>query len=616
MYIVDKGNNRVLYYPAGSTTATAVYGQAGSFTTGTVNNGGISATSLYLPLGMVLDGSGNLYVADTKNNRVLYYPSGSTTATAVYGQGGSFTSSGSTCTAAGLNHPSFLHLDSAGNLYVADASNNRVLYYPAGSTTATRVYGQGGSFTTCTANTGGISASSLATPNDVTIDSGGNVYIADTGNNRVLEYSGTSTTATTVYGQAGSFTTYGTACSATGQNGPASVKLDSSSALYVSDFFNNRVLEYLSGSTTATSVYGQGGSLTSCSSNQGGTVSATSLQTPADAVVDSAGNVYIADAGNNRIVYYPAGSTTTALRAYGQNGSLASGIANAGGISATTLDMPNGAGLSLDSNGNLYVADEGNNRVLHFQTALVTTTQPPSSTNAGSPFTVAATLEDVGSAATFTDFTGTATVTIQAGTGSSGASLTGSTSVSASAGIATFSNVAINYGGTGFILDMSSPGVGMSTTNSITVSGVLSETIQNSPSGSITINGQDQSAVTSLGILTTDTSGSNNGWNMTITSTTFSSSGGKTLSTTATTLTSVGTSCQTSCIIPVNNVVYPLTVPAAGASPPTPVKAFNAATNTGEGNTLVTFNLSTSLPDNIFTSIYTSTITIAIVSGP
>ncbi|HNC58951.1 MAG TPA: hypothetical protein PLP33_26230, partial [Leptospiraceae bacterium] len=75
----------------GGPTATRVYAQLGSFTTNTTNKGGVSANSFYAPNGIALDSSGNLYVADSSNNRVLYYPSNSTTATRVYGQGGSFT---------------------------------------------------------------------------------------------------------------------------------------------------------------------------------------------------------------------------------------------------------------------------------------------------------------------------------------------------------------------------------------------------------------------------------------------------------------------------------------------------------------------------------------------
>ena len=197
-------------YASAVTTASKVYGQGGSFTTNTANNGGISANSLDIPAGGVFDKNGNLYVADQYNNRVLYYPAGSTTATRVYGQGGSFTTN--TANKGGVSAKAFIEpydvaLDGSGNLYVSDCGNNRVLYYPAGNTTATRVYGQGGSFTTNTVNKGGISAKSLYCPAGVAVDKNGNLYISDVDNSRVLYYPSGSTTATRVYGQGGSFTT-------------------------------------------------------------------------------------------------------------------------------------------------------------------------------------------------------------------------------------------------------------------------------------------------------------------------------------------------------------------------------------------------------------------------
>jgi secreted PhoX family phosphatase len=72
--VADLFGHRVLYYPAGSTTATRVYGQGGNLNSGTANLGGVSAKSLNWPEGVAFDSSGNLYVVDDDNNRVVMYP--------------------------------------------------------------------------------------------------------------------------------------------------------------------------------------------------------------------------------------------------------------------------------------------------------------------------------------------------------------------------------------------------------------------------------------------------------------------------------------------------------------------------------------------------------------
>jgi sugar lactone lactonase YvrE len=293
------------------TTADVVYGQLGSFSTSTPNSGGVSADSLSSPDGLILDSSDNLYTTDPGNNRVLLYSPGSTTATRVYGQLGSFTTAianNGGVSADSLRTPPGVALDGEGNLYVAQFDNNRVLFYPPGSTTATRVYGQLGSFTTAIANNGGISADSLFGPNDVAVDDNDNLYVADLGNNRVLFYLAGSTTATQVYGQGGSFTTRTAnngGISADSLSQPAGLGVDSKDNLYVADQQNNRVLFYPEGSTTATQVWGQTGSFTSNTANLGG-VSAKSLSQPRRVAAVGNGDLYVIDLGNNRALKYVA----------------------------------------------------------------------------------------------------------------------------------------------------------------------------------------------------------------------------------------------------------------------------------------------------------------------
>jgi sugar lactone lactonase YvrE len=392
--------------------ASAVYGQGGSFTSSTANDGGVSAASLSGPHNTVEDATGNLYVADADNDRILYYPKGSTTATAVYGQAGSFTSTGSGATATTLSHPRGMALDAAGNLYVADSNNERVLFFPAGTGctapdtpagcgTATEIWGDGGVFSV---RDSGATDALLYYPSGVGVDTSGDLYVSDQDNSRVLYFpAGSGCTgpdtpsgcgvATQVYGQDGSFTS-GTdnigGISASSLDDPEGMGLDGNGNLYVADTYNNRVLYFPGGSgctapstpagcATATRVYGQAGSFTSRTANNGG-ISADSLAHPASIAVDGAGNVYVTDGANNRALCYPAG-VTTASAVYGQGGSFTSGTANNGGVSAASLSYPHG--ISVDAFGNVYVADHDNNRVLMYPVPTGTVTFMDGTTTLG-----------------------------------------------------------------------------------------------------------------------------------------------------------------------------------------------------------------------------------------
>jgi len=159
------------------------------FTYSTANSGGVNVYSLNQPRGGVFaDSSGGVYVTDSGNNRVLHYSGSSTMAAIVLGQGGSFTSSvvnfGSTLTAlsaSGIQYPTSVASDTSGGVYVVDELNHRMLYFAAGATVASSVWGQGSLFTTGICNKLGAGANTLCYPYGVALDSGGKPYIADFG---------------------------------------------------------------------------------------------------------------------------------------------------------------------------------------------------------------------------------------------------------------------------------------------------------------------------------------------------------------------------------------------------------------------------------------------------
>jgi hypothetical protein len=372
---------------SGDVTADKVFGQGGSFVT---QGCGLTATALCSPSGVAVDAAGNVYISDQANNRVLEYNTPLTTdfvADRVFGQGGSFTSG--TCNLGGISAsslclPTDVAVDTAGDLFVVDFTNNRVLEYITPLTTDTvadRVFGQGNSFTTGTfigfAFNTSATADTLANPVSVAIDSTGHLYIGDRGFHRVLEYDPplTNTTADRVFGQSGSFSTGGFnqgGLSANSLGDFNGIGVDAAGDLYVADSNNSRALEYktpLTTDTTADVVFGQFGSFTSSTPNLGG-VGADSLESPTDIGADSAGNVYITDTGTERTLIFdnPATYGTSADVVFGQGGSFTASGNNSGGLSASSQADP--WSIAFDGPCNLYIVDYGNNRVLEYD-------QPP-----------------------------------------------------------------------------------------------------------------------------------------------------------------------------------------------------------------------------------------------
>jgi sugar lactone lactonase YvrE len=342
--------------------ATTVVGQP-NFTTGSAS---ITQTGLDGPTGLTVDSSGDLWVADYNSNRVLEYATPVTTgeaASVVLGQT-AFTNNACSNAATGLCEPIALAFDASGNLWVADAENNRVVEFHAPFTTgeaASLVLGQTGFGLSAISD----SAVGMDRPYGIAFDSSGNLWVSESGNNRVTEFveGGGFTTgeaASLVLGQTG-FGLNPTGNSATGMDFPAGIAFDSTGNLWVADLYNSRVTEFTTPFTTdeaASIVIGQAGFGTS-----GAATTATGLSEPSGIVFDASGNLWVAGYTDARVTSYDKGSGFTdgeaASVVFGQ--SLFTTSTEATGASG----MGGPWGLAIGAN-NLWVGDYADNRVVGF----------------------------------------------------------------------------------------------------------------------------------------------------------------------------------------------------------------------------------------------------------
>jgi sugar lactone lactonase YvrE len=327
---------------------------------GPPNGAGATAISI-APRSTAVDSSGNIYIADGNNNRVYKLSGGAITIVAGNGIAG-FSGDNGPAMSAQLSNPAGVAVDSAGDLYIADANNGRIRKVAGG--VITTVAGGGGGCSPETDNVGDgcpATAASLFNPNGVAVDASGNLYIADSFNYRVREVSGG--VITTVAGNG----TFGYS----GDGGPATsaeisysngVLVDGTGSLYIADSNNFRVRKVSGG--VITTVAGTG---TPGFSGDGGPAANAQLNSPYGVAVDSLGNLYIADSGNFRIRKVSGGIITTVA-----GSGLCCGYSGDNGpaISAQ-LNFPNG--IAVDSTGNLYIADTGNFRIREVSGGVITT---------------------------------------------------------------------------------------------------------------------------------------------------------------------------------------------------------------------------------------------------
>jgi trimeric autotransporter adhesin len=344
LYIADSRNSRVRVVKEGIIQTVAGDGAYHSSGDG---NPSTTAT-LYFPTNIATDTSGNLYIADTYNNRIRKIAKG-IISTIVGGDGS-------------LNQPEGVAVDSNSNIYIADTRNQRIEMVSS-SGNVTTIAGNGGQGFS---GDGGLATdASLDSPAAVAVDTLGNIYIADYNNRRIRKVFGgiiTTIAGDGSYGYSGD----GVA-TAVSLGNPSALALDSAGNLYIADPYVNRVRKLSNGILTTIAGTGYGGS-----SGDGGPATRAALNGPLGVAVDKSGNIYISELYGDRIRQLSNGVITTIA------GSGVSGYRGDGGL-AVNAWMRSPWGVALDPMGNLYIADNQNNRIREvFSNAVVPSVPLPS----------------------------------------------------------------------------------------------------------------------------------------------------------------------------------------------------------------------------------------------
>ncbi|MDE3195989.1 MAG: DUF839 domain-containing protein, partial [Acidobacteriota bacterium] len=286
----DTGNRRIRKIAPNGTISTI----AGIGTTGNSGDGGSAISAQFIsPQGITFDSKGNLYIADFGAEVVrMIDTSGIVTTVAGNGVPGN-TGDGGKATLAKLNGPYAVAVDKSGALYIADSSNNAVRKVVNGMISA-------------------VTTSSVLYPEGLAFDSAGTLYISSWGDNKVYKVSPTGSLTLFAGGGTDGFSGDGGSAAAASLNGPANITFDSTGTLWIADSLNNRIRTVTTDGVIQT-VIGSGYSGISGV----GKATSVSVYSPIGVAVDSKGVAYWSESGNHRIrEYFPNNQLVTELAGY------------------------------------------------------------------------------------------------------------------------------------------------------------------------------------------------------------------------------------------------------------------------------------------------------------
>ncbi len=319
--------------------------------------------------GMATDNKGNLFIVDSVNQRIRRVDATTQIITTAAGSGVlGFSGDGGPATLAQFNDIDGVEADIQGDIFIADTGNNRIREVDGASGIVKTIAGNG---TAVFSGDGSPATSaSLRYPSGVSLDAQGNVYIADTYNNRIRMVNQATGMISTVAG-IGTYGYSGDGGSALlGQlHFPLGVAVDALGNIFIADTSNHRIRRVNKSDGVMTTIAGNG---VQGFGGDGGPAAASSLNDPGGVIVDAAGNLFIADTGNHRIREVD-GSTGYISTIAGTGTAFYSG--DGGPAILACLNSPTSVGK--DGEGSLYIADDNNNVVRKVAALLVIATHTP-----------------------------------------------------------------------------------------------------------------------------------------------------------------------------------------------------------------------------------------------